>query len=158
MPRRGGYPEIPYVFFSLIYNVIFRTTSIVILSNVVARVSFFSNKHIRSHIIYRYTRRFAKKVPGSVIWGTVAAMFAYGMYKVHQGNVMTREQRKERRELRVVLAPYLQAEEDIRFLKARREAKQIESEIMREVPGWDVNKGVYHNKSIWVKPPINDLD
>mgnify|MGYP003886949377 FL=1 len=93
-----------------------------------------------------------------MIWGTVAAMFAYGMYKVHQGNVQTREQRKERRELRVVLAPYLQAEEDIRFLKARREAKQIEAEIMREVPGWDVNKGVYNNESIWVKPPINDLD
>ena len=118
-----------------------------------------SNTHIVTHAhTYRYTRRFAKKVPGSVIWGTVAAMFAYGMYKVHQGNVQTREQRKERRELRVVLAPYLQAEEDIRFLKARREAKQIEAEIMREVPGWDVNKGVYHNESIWVKPPINDLD
>ena len=102
-------------------------------------------------------RRFPKRVPGSVIWGSVAAMFVYGMYKVHQGNLNTQDMRRERRELRIALAPYLQAEEDIRFLKSRQEAKALETEIMREVPHWDANKSVYHNNKIWVKPPINDL-
>eukprot|EP00940_MAST-03C_sp_MAST-3C-sp2_P000830 g830.t1 len=102
-------------------------------------------------------RRHAKKVPGSLMWGTLAAMFVYGMYKVHQGNMNMQEMRRERRELRVALAPYLQAEEDIRFLNSRREARALETEIMREVPHWDVNKSVYHNTNVWVKPPINDL-
>lgn len=84
-------------------------------------------------------------------------MFVYGMYKVHETSVQTRERRRERRELRVALAPYLQAEEDARFIKARAEAKDLEAEIMKEVPGWDVEKSVYHNGNIWVKPPINDL-
>ena len=70
-------------------------------------------------------------------------MFAYGMYKVHQGNAQTREQRKEKRvESRITI---FTSRGRYSFPESKKEAKQIEAEIGARSSGWDVNKGVYHN-------------
>lgn len=69
---------------------------------------------------------------------------------------------QERCDVRITLAPYLQAEEDIRLhlwiimiisYCAAEEAKLAkEREVMKNVPGWEVGKSVYHTRK-WMPRP-----
>lgn len=105
-----------------------------------------------------FARKVPKRVPGAVIWAGCALAITTGMYRVHHSNMDRRSIAHERRELRLSLAPYLQAEEDVRFIQASQKAKELETEIMKEVPGWKAGASVYHNKKIWIRPPCNDLN
>ena len=45
---------------------------------------------------------------------------------------------------RIYLTPFLQAENDREQVRRRELAHKEESEIMADVPGWEVGKSVYH--------------
>ena len=46
---------------------------------------------------------------------------------------------------RAALIRLLQAEEDARYVAARRQEIANEAEIMKNVPGWEAGKSVYHS-------------
>lgn len=58
---------------------------------------------------------------------------AYGFYKVGQGNVVRREEKEEKLEARKALVPFLQAEEDRRWVKAYEEFKERECRALKNV-------------------------
>lgn len=70
---------------------------------------------------------------------------------------------QERFNTRLAIAPYLQAEEDIRFAffhpfllisycKYMDQQLKKEAEAMKDIPGWEVGKSVYNSRK-WVPRP-----
>ena len=101
---------------------------------------------------------FSKRLPGPRMSGlgiftVVGVMITYGFYTVFQGNNKRRELKAEKRYVRASLLPFLQAEEDARYLRERAYSIELERRIMRDVPGWEVGKSVYH--TTWMPPGDN---
>merc|ERR1711998_377279 len=100
----------------------------------------------------RYRRDAAPKGPnGLTMFVGGAAIMAYGMYKVGQGNIKRREEREEKLMCRRNLIAVLQAEEGRRYVVAKEAALARESEIMKDVPGWKVGESVYSGGR-WMPP------
>ncbi|KAF0745520.1 hypothetical protein AaE_008405, partial [Aphanomyces astaci] len=72
-------------------------------------------------------------------------------YLVGQQNQETRALRREVRERRIAMLPFLQAEEDIEFLQNEAYYFEQEKARMKNVPGWKVGESVYHSKK-WQIP------
>lgn len=70
---------------------------------------------------------------------------AYGFYKAIQSIHERRELQREKVWARIYLSPLLQAEADRETVRRHYSDKAIEAKIMKDVPGWDVNKGVYND-------------
>ena len=66
-------------------------------------------------------------------------MFTYGFYQIGVGNRERREAKEEKILARAVIVPYLQAEEDRRFVRAWTAKKENDKAIMAEVRGWDAD-------------------
>ncbi len=99
----------------------------------------------------RYARRVPSSGPtGTALFAVTAALMGYGFYKVGQTNIERRALKEEKRALRDVLVPVLQAEEDRRFVEARRAAQDQEAKIMAKVPGWKVGEQPYERT--WMPP------
>uniref|UniRef100_A0A7S2W6Y4 NADH dehydrogenase [ubiquinone] 1 alpha subcomplex subunit 13 n=1 Tax=Rhizochromulina marina TaxID=1034831 RepID=A0A7S2W6Y4_9STRA len=62
----------------------------------------------------------ARGPSGLVIWSTAFVVVAAGFYRVGQTNIQKRQERKVQREARLAIAPVLQAEEDYKYVAARR--------------------------------------
>ena len=62
-----------------------------------------------------------------------------------------REEYEERIQCRRNLVSILQAEEDRRYVEAKKAALTREAEIMKDVPGWKVGENVY-NGDRWMPP------
>lgn len=62
-----------------------------------------------------------------------------------------REEYEERLQCRRNLVSILQAEEDRRYVEAKKAALSREAEIMKDVPGWKVGENVY-NGDRWMPP------
>ena len=58
-----------------------------------------------------------------------------------------------RRLARAALIPLLQAEEDVRYVIAKRAADEKEAELMSGVPGWKVGASVF-NSGAWMPPTL----
>merc|ERR1712028_135063 len=100
----------------------------------------------------RYRRDMAPKGPnGLEMFVGGAAIIAFGMYKVGQGNIKRREEHEEKLQARRNLVALLQAEEDRRYVVAKEAAIAREAEIMKDVPGWKVGESVY-NGGRWMPP------
>ncbi|CAK4077297.1 unnamed protein product [Aphanomyces euteiches] len=101
--------------------------------------------------------RFARGVPevrGPPGWAMFATCFvvsSFGFYIVGQTNQETRALRREVRERRIAMLPFLQAEEDIEFLQNEAHYLEQEKERMKNVPGWKVGDSPYHSKK-WQIP------
>eukprot|EP00638_Chattonella_subsalsa_P001612 CAMPEP_0117756516 /NCGR_PEP_ID=MMETSP0947-20121206/14129_1 /TAXON_ID=44440 /ORGANISM="Chattonella subsalsa, Strain CCMP2191" /LENGTH=107 /DNA_ID=CAMNT_0005576127 /DNA_START=79 /DNA_END=399 /DNA_ORIENTATION=- len=78
----------------------------------------------------------ARGPSGLMIFAGATAVIAYGFYKVGQGNIERRENKWEKRDARMAIIPFLQAEEDVAFLKRQAQWNKREAEIMKNVPGW----------------------
>ncbi|GBG71615.1 hypothetical protein CBR_g9031 [Chara braunii] len=105
--------------------------------------------------------RYARKIPntgpsGVVVFSIAAAVISYGMYQVGQGNLHRRALKKEKMEARMAILPLIQAEEDVRYAKARQKALAEEEKIMQNVPGWKVGESVY-NSGRWAPPATGRL-
>ncbi|VDK24893.1 unnamed protein product [Taenia asiatica] len=63
----------------------------------------------------------------------------------------------ENREVRLALTPFLIAEQQRMYLKQLVKNRDYETELMKDVPGWEVghwhNTPVYHNpRDLWCEP------
>mmetsp|Transcript_9955 Transcript_9955/g.12417 ORF Transcript_9955/g.12417 Transcript_9955/m.12417 type:complete len:132 (+) Transcript_9955:187-582(+) len=86
-----------------------------------------------------------QRMSGALIFGGVAFMVCYGFYGVGQGNIKRRALRQERRERRAAIIPFLQAEEDVRYTRARAAQIDVEKRIMADVPGWEAGKSPFNS-------------
>ena len=85
----------------------------------------------------RYARRIPSTGPtGMAFFGAYLGAMVYGFYQVGQGNARRRALKEEKLTARAVLIPFLQAEEDRRYVAAAKERRASEDEIMADVPGW----------------------
>lgn len=70
----------------------------------------------------RYARRVPSSGPtGVTLFAVGAVVMAYGFYKVGQGNHARKEEKKEMLRARKALIPFLQAEEDSRWVGKYKE-------------------------------------
>lgn len=93
------------------------------------------------------------RMSGAAMFLAVGGMMSFGFYKVIESNTERRELKKEKREMRAALIPFLQAEEDARFVQRRNEVKEREVLIMGE--GWEGAKSPYSTPGVWTPPADN---
>ncbi|EFN59668.1 hypothetical protein CHLNCDRAFT_59533 [Chlorella variabilis] len=99
----------------------------------------------------RYARRVPSSGPTGLTLFTVgAAVMAYGFYKVGQGNRERRGIKAEHFAMRASLVPFLQAEEDRRWVVKHQEFLAKQQAVMKDVPGFEVGQSVY--KTRWMPP------
>ena len=80
------------------------------------------------------------------VWfGLLLGICSYGFYKTIQSIQERRELQREKVWARIHLMPLLQAETDRDLVRRHYSDKAIESKIMANVPGWDVNENVYND-------------
>ncbi|TIB42628.1 hypothetical protein E3P86_00303 [Wallemia ichthyophaga] len=95
----------------------------------------------------KYKRSLPLKGPsGAVIFGTILAISGWGFYKLGQGNLEMRELEREKIWSRINIVPALMAENDRDIYRRERAAMARESEIMKDVKGWQVGQSVYNGK------------
>mmetsp|Transcript_18480 Transcript_18480/g.36271 ORF Transcript_18480/g.36271 Transcript_18480/m.36271 type:complete len:132 (+) Transcript_18480:224-619(+) len=90
------------------------------------------------------------RMSGATIFGLTAATCMIGFYIMGQGNVKRTQLNAERRDRRMAIVPFLQAEEDARFVMNSQKMKEDEARIMKDVPNWDVNASIYNTQSWWI--------
>lgn len=94
---------------------------------------------------------FARNVParrgptGTQLWVGGLLAVIYGFYNVGQTNIARREYAIEKRNARIAVAPFLQAEEDARYVVARKKEIEEEAKIMHNVPSWKAGASVYRS-------------
>ncbi|KAL4444624.1 hypothetical protein ABPG77_002441 [Micractinium sp. CCAP 211/92] len=99
----------------------------------------------------RYARRVPSTGPsGITLFAVGAAIMAFGFYKVGQSNRERRAIKAANYEARAALVPFLQAEEDRRWVNANRTFQAKQAEIMKNVPDYKVGESVY--KTRWMPP------
>jgi NADH dehydrogenase (ubiquinone) 1 alpha subcomplex subunit 13 len=77
-----------------------------------------------------------------------ALVMAYGFWRMGNYNLHRRELLEERRQVRAALAPFLQAEEDERYLKAKAQWEAWEAKVMEHVPDWEKKREpIYKTRS-----------
>jgi NADH dehydrogenase (ubiquinone) 1 alpha subcomplex subunit 13 len=92
---------------------------------------------------------------GWVIWLGAMAVVAVGFYRVGQTNLERNAAKREKREARMNIVPYLQAEEDRRFCTGEAACDAEEARVMSGVKGWTVGENLYSNGS-WEPPTRTD--
>ncbi|OZJ04315.1 hypothetical protein BZG36_03172 [Bifiguratus adelaidae] len=101
----------------------------------------------------RYRRNIPRRGPsGLVIFTGMAAICAFGFWRVAEGNLERRELKRENLWSRIHLIPLLTAESDRDAYRRTQAALKRESEIMKDVPGWKAGESVYNNKKFYVPP------
>ncbi|KAI9638823.1 GRIM-19 [Dioszegia hungarica] len=95
----------------------------------------------------KYKRNLPIRGPGGVvIFGAVAAVCAFGFWRVGMGNLEKRELQREQAWSRIYLVPLILAEQDRDAYRRNQAALAREKEIMKDVPGWEVGKSAYNTK------------
>jgi NADH dehydrogenase (ubiquinone) 1 alpha subcomplex subunit 13 len=93
---------------------------------------------------------------GWQLWlGTSVAMM-YGFHRVGQCNHERTAMKVAERRLRFQMAPFLQAEADLEFLKRERDILEQKMWVMQDVKGWRPQSQYYGNR--WTPPRVSDLD
>merc|ERR1712159_746727 len=93
-------------------------------------------------------RAYARRIPstgpsGFALFGAYCAAAVYGFYQIGQGNKHRRKVLDEKHNARAILVPFLQAEEDRRYVKDYRELKERENTVMKNVQGWNPEAKTY---------------
>ena len=88
---------------------------------------------------------------GAMLFAVAAGIIGYGFSRVGAGNKARRALAVEKREARVSMLPFLQAEDDARYVKEKAKFDAMEADLMKAVPGWEAGKKVYHSER-WVAP------
>lgn len=81
----------------------------------------------------------------------LGAFLCYGWYFTIDSIHMRNRLKIETYDTRMSLLPYLQAEEDQRYVEVRAVLDRKEAELMADVPGWEVNKPTFETIE-WVRP------
>ncbi|PRW60799.1 NADH dehydrogenase [ubiquinone] 1 alpha subcomplex subunit 13-B [Chlorella sorokiniana] len=99
----------------------------------------------------RYARRVPSTGPsGFTLFAVGAAVMAYGFYKVGQSNRQRRGEKAEHFGARAALVPFLQAEEDRRWVNANQRFVARQAEVMKNNPDYKPGESVY--KTRWMPP------
>lgn len=93
----------------------------------------------------------ASKFHGGWLFVGTAVVSLTGLYITGLGNRERRGVKLERRERRAAMIPFLQAEEDVRYVRDHAEFVDVERRIMKDVPGWEAGKSVYLTRD-WFPP------
>jgi len=105
----------------------------------------------------RFVRHISNNGPTGITLLIVAtAVISYGMYQVGQGNIKRRAYKKEKLDARIAILPFIQAEEDMRYVELQRKFMEEEEKVMAQVPGWKVGENVY-NSGRWMPPSTGRL-
>lgn len=97
------------------------------------------------------TRNLRPRGPsGLAIWTAVLGCSAFGFYMIGKTNEHRRLVRKEKRELRMALFPYLQSERDRELQEKITKHLAHEAEVMKDVSDWVVGENVYSKR--WHNP------
>ncbi|KAI7905749.1 GRIM-19 [Cokeromyces recurvatus] len=101
----------------------------------------------------KYRRYLPKRGPsGLVLLASIAAISAFGFYRVGQNNLERRELKRENLWSRIHLIPLLTAEADRDMYRRMEAARGHEEEIMKDVKDWKVGESVYNNTSYFTPP------
>uniref|UniRef100_A0A7S3NKY2 NADH dehydrogenase [ubiquinone] 1 alpha subcomplex subunit 13 n=1 Tax=Aureoumbra lagunensis TaxID=44058 RepID=A0A7S3NKY2_9STRA len=90
--------------------------------------------------------------PGWALWLGAVVTISFGYYQVGMGNRQRNAAKREKRCARLSFAPYLQAEEDVRYHAHLTSKIEDEAKIMNGVKGWKVGESVYNNRDHWIPP------
>ncbi|KAL1918854.1 uncharacterized protein VTP21DRAFT_2876 [Calcarisporiella thermophila] len=94
-----------------------------------------------------YRRNLPQRGPsGLALVVGVTAVCTFGFWQYARGMSEKRELKRENTWSRIYLVPLLQAETDRDTYRRQQASLQREKEIMKDVPGWEVGKSVYHHK------------
>ncbi|KAK8849752.1 hypothetical protein IAR55_005087 [Kwoniella newhampshirensis] len=94
----------------------------------------------------RYKRNLPLRGPsGAMIFGGVAAICAFGFWRLGAANVEKRELKREKAWSRIYLVPLILAEQDRDAYRRSQAALAREKEIMSDYPGWEVGKSSYNS-------------
>ncbi|KAG0596145.1 hypothetical protein M758_UG228400 [Ceratodon purpureus] len=105
----------------------------------------------------RYARRIVNSGPsGATVLLVSSVIIGWGMYQVGQGNIFRRGFKAEKLAARQAIVPFLQAEEDARFVREKNKLLEEEAKVMAHVPGWKVGENVY-NSGRWMAPSSGKL-
>ena len=87
-----------------------------------------------------------------MIWGGVIAATVFGFYQIGITNAEKRMCRKEQREGRMAIMPFLMAEADGMSAQKYKKALEYETKVMKDVPGWVVGESVMSKGAKWQRP------
>jgi NADH dehydrogenase (ubiquinone) 1 alpha subcomplex subunit 13 len=76
----------------------------------------------------------------------------FGFYKISVTNTEKRMCRKEQREGRMAIMPFLTAESDVAKQAEYNKALAYEANLMKNVPGWKVGESVMSKGAKWQAP------
>ena len=90
---------------------------------------------------------------GTQLWVGGLLLVVYGFYQVGQTNIARRQWAIEKRNARIALVPFLQAEADAKYVVAKKEQVEAEAKLMHNVPSWKAGASVY-NSGKWMPSSI----
>ncbi|CAB9496777.1 NADH dehydrogenase (Ubiquinone) 1 alpha subcomplex [Seminavis robusta] len=93
---------------------------------------------------------------GWQLWLGSSVIMMYGFYRVGQNNQERAAMKLAERRLRFQMAPYLQAEADLEFLKRERDITARTKWAMQDVESWKPQSPYYGNR--WTPPRVSDMD
>ncbi|GMH90331.1 hypothetical protein TrVE_jg12172 [Triparma verrucosa] len=96
----------------------------------------------------------ARGPSGAKIWLAGALVSGFGFYLLGMENTKRNADKAEKREARLSLYPYLQAESDRSYVKSEISQLKEEADLMKGVKGWKVGENVYNSKK-WMPPPTH---
>jgi len=82
----------------------------------------------------------------------ITASSLYGLSQIGVTNEENRYNRKEQREGRIAIMPFLLAEQDGLIAFEQKKALEYEAKVMKNVPGWVVGESVLSKGARWQKP------
>lgn len=100
--------------------------------------------------------------PGWMLIFGLACVTGIGFYYSRKGYHIQWELEREMLQARLHLEPFLQAEKDRFYLRAREISRQLERETMKNVSDWNMNEPMYHHSSVkyipeyLIIPPSNE--
>jgi NADH dehydrogenase (ubiquinone) 1 alpha subcomplex subunit 13 len=98
-----------------------------------------------------YKRKFPSSgPPGWVLLTMGAAMMTIGFYLHFRGRKYHKFLLVKNYENKAVAATILAAENDIEHVKNKLKSLELESKLMKDVPGWQVGKSVYNNENNYI--------
>lgn len=98
-----------------------------------------------------YQRRFPSNGPPGWILLTIgAAIMSIGFYVHFRGRNYQKFILSKNYDAKAVVATILAAENDIDYVKKKLTSLELESRLMKNVPGWKVGKSVYNNEKNFV--------
>ena len=99
---------------------------------------------------------FSRKLPtrgpsGLTLYLGMLLISGWGFYRFGQGVHIENQCVREERKRRMALIPFLQAEQDRKYLRWEKLEDEAEEKIMKDVPGWEPMRSTFYTR--WMPRP-----